>query len=288
MTARTKKGKGQADTPAPVLPETDIAPGAEAAPGEGSTAAAVPSPGPEAEGASDTTAREARGSVPADSLGDAPPAGFNLFRAIVDQAIDGRMAAPPAGEAPADPAGGSHPAEGDSSGPAAIAESGGEAPKAAGDEAPPADTDDAGQLAGVVTTRETTREEFAGALVDLIRSADGDRAKLVQSFEQLKVAAGGVMHIGVDMSRDGDVSAVGYSQPILRCAFEDGIDDPAGAVGGVALHVTPTISIWRGGRHFSAGSTAVLEPVDVTREQLARILAEPTFTCIFVDAAADA
>ena len=167
-----------------------------------------------------------------------------------DQASADAVTAPPAGEAPADPAGGSHAAEGDTSGPATIAESGGEAPKAAGYEAPPADTDDVGQLAGVVTS----------AL------ADG-------------AASGG------PVSAELAAAAAAELQRLMRSDFERDVATHGDAGGDIVLQVLPTITLWRGGRHFAAGQLAELTHCDVTWTELARILAEPAFHCTFVPAA---
>ena len=179
------RGKGQAETPASDSPATDIAPGAEAAPAEVSTAQAVASAGPEGREHGDTTESDASGSASADSLGD--------------QASAEAVTAPPAEEASAEAAGGS-------SGNA------GEAWRAAS-------------------------PELAAA-----------------AHEEL--------------------------QRLLRVDFEQGID--GGASCGIVLCVGAQLPLWRGGRFFGTGETHVVEPIDVTREQLARILAEPAFTCAFV------
>ena len=68
-------------------------------------------------------------------------------------------------------------------------------------------------------------------------------------------------------------------QRLLRKDFEEDIDDQE--LCGIVLCVVARISLWRGGRFFSTGETHMVEPIDVTREQLDRILAEPAFSCTF-------
>lgn len=70
-------------------------------------------------------------------------------------------------------------------------------------------------------------------------------------------------------------------QRLLGGEFERDVADPYNANGHVVLRVAPGRSIWRGGRHFTAGIAEVLACREVTPEQLALILGEPAFTCTF-------
>lgn len=66
-----------------------------------------------------------------------------------------------------------------------------------------------------------------------------------------------------------------------RSAFEADAADPGNGEGRFVLRVAPRLSIWRGGRYFTAGMVERLTFGDLSADQLRQVLGEPAFTCTF-------